>query len=61
MAAQDKDGMTPLHLASGGGHMDLARFLIEHGAKAEVQGEDGIVLLLMASFGGYADVARLLI
>ncbi len=34
VTAQDKHRSTPLHRASIKGHMDLTRFLVEHGADA---------------------------
>jgi len=34
VTAQDKHGSTPLHRASIRGHMNLTRFLVEHGADA---------------------------
>jgi ankyrin repeat protein len=30
--AQDGEGLTPLYAASEGGHLDVAQFLVEHGA-----------------------------
>ena len=40
MAAQNKDGETPLHLASLSGHVEVARMLIEHGADVAAQNKD---------------------
>ena len=54
-------GETPLQVTSRGGHTDLARLLIEHGAEAAVQSEIGSTPLHEASFGGHVDLARLLI
>lgn len=32
--ARDNDGRTALYLAAGGGHLDVAQFLVESGVKA---------------------------
>jgi ankyrin repeat protein len=40
VAAQNKDGETPLHLASLSGHVEVARMLIEHGADVAAQNKD---------------------
>ena len=61
VAAQDKDGTTPLHRASEEGHVDLARLLIEHGADVAAQDKYGTAPLHQASEEGHVDLARLLI
>ena len=52
-------GTTPLHEASKGGHLDVARLLIEHGADhdAAAQSEDGTTLLHRTSKQRNVDVA----
>ena len=52
---------SPLHLASRGGHVDLARMLIERGADVSAQKEDGSTALHLASENGYVDLSRMLI
>jgi ankyrin repeat protein len=34
VAAQTEDGLTPLYLATKKGHVELAKFLTEHGGDA---------------------------
>ena len=55
-------GMTPLHVASSRGHIDLAKFLIEIGADINAPDEDGETPLhrALSQKGNYA-MARLLI
>ena len=55
------DKSTPLHLASGKGHVDVARLLVEHGAEVTVQDNDGSTPLHFAVWAGNLDVARLLV
>jgi ankyrin repeat protein len=45
--------LTLLHRASEGGHLDVAQFLIEHGADTAAQGEEGSAPL-------HGDLARFL-
>ena len=52
---------SPLYLASRGGHEDLARMLIEHGADVSAQTTDRWTALHEASENGHMNVARLLI
>ena len=49
-------GRTSLHRASERGHVDLARFLIEHGADAAAQDEDWTTPLHWASKQGRVDI-----
>jgi ankyrin repeat protein len=51
VSAQDKDGQTPLHLASQRGQLELARMLIEHDADVSAQDKDGKTPLHLASQG----------
>ena len=52
---------TPLHLASRKGHVDLARFLIKHGATAAAKDQDGSTPLHEASWNGHLDITRILV
>lgn len=61
VAAQDHDGLTPLHLASSWGHMDLAYLLVERGACVTAQGKHGLTPLHLALQRGYVEVARFLV
>ncbi len=55
------DDSTPLHLASRAGHVEVARFLVEHGADATAQDEDGSTPLHRVSEDGHVEVARVLV
>lgn len=61
VAGQNMNGMTPLHMASERGNLDLARLLIEHGVDAAAQNKKGLTPLHGASLRGRLDMARLLI
>jgi len=54
------DGSTPLHQASVGGNVNLARLLIEHGADATAQNKHGMTPLHQASQHGNEDLAQFL-
>jgi len=53
--------MTPLHIASGEGHLDIARFLVDHGANVAAQGRNGATPLHVASLNGRLDLAQFLV
>jgi ankyrin repeat protein len=55
------DDSTPLHLALQQGHVEVARVLVNHGAKVSAKDQDGWTPLHLASKHGHADLARLLI
>lgn len=50
-----------MHLASEEGHVEVARFLVEHRANVTVQDKDGLTPLHWASRQGRVEVARLLV
>ena len=54
-------GSSPLHLASLGGHTDLARMLVERGAEVSARYKDGRTALHLASLYGHVYVARMLV
>ena len=55
------NGLTPLHLASREGHLDVARNLVEHGANAAAQDQFGSTPLHEASERGHLGLARFLV
>ena len=55
------DKSTPLHLASGAGHVEVAHFLVEHRASITVRDKDGLTPLHWASLQGRVEVTCLLI
>src|SRR6267142_601009 len=55
------DGSTPLHLVLREGHVEVAQFLVEHGADATAQDKDGWTPLHRASSEGHIELAKFLI
>ena len=58
MAAQDKRGSSPLHLASESGYVDLACLLVMQGAEVMAEDEHKSTPLHRASQSGNVDLAR---
>ena len=52
---------TPLHLAAGYNNLDVAEYLLEHGADVNAQDKGGLIPLHNASSYGHLDVAASLI
>jgi ankyrin repeat protein len=52
---------TPLHVASGRRHVDVAQLLLEHGADTKAVDSGKSTPLLRASQGGYVELARILL
>ncbi|XP_057306768.1 poly [ADP-ribose] polymerase tankyrase-2-like [Hydractinia symbiolongicarpus] len=52
---------TPLHLAAGYNHVEVAEFLLENGADVNAQDKGGLIALHNASSYGHVDIAALLI
>ena len=50
--AQDKNGITALHLAVWTGKMDIVRVLLEHRANVNAHASDGEAVLYMAEEAG---------
>ena len=61
---QDGQGFTPLHLASGKGHIEIVEFLLNHGADIELEIFIGDTPLLVAAryarYGQYETIKTLL-
>ena len=55
-----EDKSTPLHLSSKEGHMEVARFLVEHDADVAAQDDDGWTPLHLASYRGHLELTRML-
>jgi len=51
---------TPLHLASGSGHIDLVRLLLERGADVEARDEDGRTAYQLTVRRGMVEISELL-
>ena len=56
-----EDDSTPLHQASRQGHVDVASFLLEHGADTIAQDKNGSTALHLALQHGHVNVVRLLL
>lgn len=52
---------TPLHLAAGYNNVEVAEFLLDHGADVNAQDKGGLIPLHNASSYGHLDIAALLI
>jgi ankyrin repeat protein len=60
-SVRDNNGNTPLHLAVIGGHLEVARMLLECKADVNSRNEDGSTPLLIVSSKGNLDTLRLLL
>ena len=58
---QDKDGLTPLHLASFYGKIEVASLLIKHKANVNAKDKNGRTPLHGASFSGTTELVSFLI
>ena len=59
--AQDKDGWTPLYIASKEGALEVVRLLLEHGADVEAKDKDGKTLLQVAAGKRRDEIRKLLL
>ena len=53
--------MTPLHMAAEQGNVDMARILLQNGAKTDVQTNLGLTPLMIAVENDHIEVAGLLL
>ena len=60
-AAQDNNGLSPLHLASSWGHIYLACLFVRRGADVTGRSKHGLTPLHLALQHGFVEVARFLI
>eukprot|EP01043_Picozoa_sp_COSAG02_P043681 COSAG02_NODE_3829_length_6176_cov_26.434096_2_plen_253_part_00 len=54
------DGVTPLHWAAAGGHVDVARYLLKAKTPVDQPSHSGSSALKLAAWHGHAEVAALL-
>ncbi len=54
------NGFTPLHWAVAGGHEDVVKLLLSHGASVKDKTKYGLTPLELAAVEGYDDIAALL-
>lgn len=59
--AQDRDGMTALHIAVNKGHLSIAEYLMQVGAKVNVKNRKQQTPLHLSVNKGYIDIVRLLL
>ena len=52
---------TPLHVASQEGHVDICRYLLDHGAEVNSRRSDGLTPLHVSCKTGHVEVTRLLL
>ena len=48
MNTADRDGRTPLHIASSQGHLSIVEYLINHGADVNKADNDGCTPIMVA-------------
>jgi ankyrin repeat protein len=60
-AAQDKHGLSPLHLASRSGHPEVVQTLLTYGAYPNVRDKSGWTPLHFASQEEHEEVVQLLL
>jgi cell wall-associated NlpC family hydrolase len=60
LTAQDKDGWTPLILASQNGHLDVVKYLVGKGCYIDASAHNGETAISLAARNGRTDVVRYL-
>jgi ankyrin repeat protein len=61
MVSWSRGGLTPLMFAARNGHLDVARALVDAGAKLDVKTPDGLTPMLLAVVNDWTDLAALLL
>ena len=56
-----QNGYTPLHIAAKKNQVDIARLLLDHGAKPNCESKNGYTPLHLASQEGHTDIVELLV
>lgn len=59
--ATTETGLTPLHVASFMGYLDVARYLLSEGSDSEARTDKGETCLHLATRGNQLEVMRLLL
>ena len=59
--ATDSEGCTELMKASGNGHIEIVKTILDHNANVDIQNDLGETALTFASFNGHIDCVRLLL
>jgi hypothetical protein len=61
VSAKDKNGMTPLLLAAGAGHLDVVKLLLASKADVSARDNNGVTPLYAAAGFGHKDTVQLLL
>jgi len=61
LSCMDDEGNTPLHWAAVGGHVDICKMLLDHGADEEVKSRDGFTPMHSVAQEDHKDVLKLLL
>ena len=59
--ASDNSGLSPLHLASQKGLLEVVRLLLSYGAKVDEKDKEGKTAFQVASESGYGEITKLLL
>lgn len=61
VAAKDRGGQTPLHIAAGCGHLSIVRLLLHEGADVNARDRSATTPLHLAAREGYLEITKLLL